>query len=105
MRTTVVIDSDVAGEIERLRREGMGLSEALNLLARRGMARGTSSETGTYTHRTSRIGLKVDVTNIADVLDRDLTPCVGHAQSQDVLGGSEMIQRDGKEKLSRRVQA
>jgi hypothetical protein len=27
------------------------------------------------------------------------------AQSQDVLGGSEMIQRDGKEKLSRRVQA
>ena len=35
----------------------------------------------------------------------DLTPCVGHAQSQDVLGGSEMIQRDGKEKLSRRVQA
>ncbi len=36
---------------------------------------------------------------------RDLTPCVGHAQSQDVLGGSEMIQRDGKEKLSRRVQA
>ena len=35
----------------------------------------------------------------------DLTPCSGHAQSQDVLGGSEMIQRDGKEKLSRRVQA
>lgn len=40
VRTTVVIDSDVASEIERLRREGMGLSEALNLLARRGMARG-----------------------------------------------------------------
>ena len=36
---------------------------------------------------------------------RDLTPCVGHAQSRDVPGGSEMIQRDGKEKLSRRVQA
>lgn len=69
MRTTVVIDSDVAGEIERLRREGMGLSEALNLLARRGMARGASSKTVKYKHRTSRIGLKVDVTNIADVLD------------------------------------
>lgn len=40
-----------------------------------------------------------------DGANRDLTPCVGHAQSQDVLGGSEMIQRDGKEKLSRRVQA
>jgi hypothetical protein len=69
MRTTVVIDSDVAGEIERLRREGMGLSEALNLLARRGMARRPSSEAIKYKHRTSRIGLKVDVTNIADVLD------------------------------------
>jgi len=69
MRTTVVIDSDVASAIERLRREGMGLSEALNLLARRGMSRGPSSETVEYKHRTSRIGLKVDVTNIADVLD------------------------------------
>jgi len=68
MRTTVVLDSDVAREIERLRREGMGLSEALNLLARRGMTRGPS-KTMTYKHRTSRIGLKVDVTNIADVLD------------------------------------
>lgn len=69
MRTTVVIDSDVAAEIERLRQKGMGLSEALNLLARRGMTRGPSSKTVEYTHRTSRIGLKVDVTNIADVLD------------------------------------
>ena len=68
MRTTVVIDSDVASEIDRLRREGMGLSEALNLLARRGMTRGPSSTTVKYKHRTSRIGLKVDVTNIADVL-------------------------------------
>jgi hypothetical protein len=47
----------------------MGLSEALNLLARRGMTRGASSTTVKYKHRTSRIGLKVDVTNIADVLD------------------------------------
>lgn len=69
MRTTVVIDSDVAAEIERLRREGMGLSEALNLLARRGMSRAPASKPGKYRHRTSRIGLKVDVTNIADVLD------------------------------------
>jgi hypothetical protein len=69
MRTTVVIDSDVAAEIERLRRDGLGLSEALNLLARRGMARGPASDRVEYTHRTSRIGLKVDVTNVADVLD------------------------------------
>jgi hypothetical protein len=69
MRTTVVIDSDVAAEVERLRREGMGLSEALNLLARRGMARGAAARIAEYQHRTSRIGLKVDVTNVADVLD------------------------------------
>lgn len=69
MRTTVVIDSDVAAEIKRLRRQGMGISEALNLLARRGMAKGASSDAVRYRHRTSRLGLKVDVTNIADVLD------------------------------------
>ena len=70
MRTTVVIDSDVAAEIERLRREGMGLSQALNLLARRGMTRGPNAKTTVkYEHRASRIGLKVNVTNIADVLD------------------------------------
>lgn len=69
MRTTVVLDSDVAAEIERLRRKGLGLSEALNLLARRGMAREPASKRVKYQHRTSRIGLKVDVTNVADVLD------------------------------------
>ena len=31
----------------------------------------------------------------------DLPPCVGHAQSQECPGGSEMIQPDGKEELSR----
>ena len=65
----MVIDDDVASEIERLRREGMGLSEALNLLARRGMTRGSAPEPEKYRHRTAHIGLKVDVTNVADVLD------------------------------------
>ncbi|MGH3961429.1 CopG family transcriptional regulator [Mycobacterium sp.] len=69
MRTTVVIDSDVASEIERLRREGLGISEALNLLARRGMAKEAAAKAIKYQHRTSKIGLKVDVTNVADVLD------------------------------------
>ncbi|MDA3642032.1 hypothetical protein [Mycobacterium xenopi] len=68
MRTTVVIDSDVAAAIERLRRQGMGVSEALNLLARRGMAK-EAAEKVTYRHRTAKIGLKVDVTNVGDVLD------------------------------------
>ncbi|MEB3034106.1 CopG family transcriptional regulator [[Mycobacterium] nativiensis] len=69
MRTTVVIDSDVAAEVQRLRREGLGVSEALNLLARRGMAAQTAVPGAGYRHRTARIGLKVDVTNVADVLD------------------------------------
>lgn len=69
MRTTVVIDSDVAAEIERLRREGLGVSEALNWLARRGMAAQAHSDAAKYRHRTSKIGIKVDVTDVADVLD------------------------------------
>ena len=47
----------------------MGLSEALNALARRGMVQATSSEIAEYKHRTAPIGFKVDVTNIGDVLD------------------------------------
>lgn len=69
MRTTVVIDSDVAAEVERLRRRGLGISEALNLLARRGMTTEAAAKPIKYRHRTAKIGLKVDVTNVADVLD------------------------------------
>ena len=69
MRTTVVIDSDVAAEIEHLRRTGLGLSEALNLLARRGMAASGGAPPVPYQHHSAPIGLKIDVTNIADVLD------------------------------------
>ena len=61
MRTTVVIDNDVAGEIERLRHEGMGLSEDLNLAGAKRDDRAASSRTVESKHRTSRIGLKVDV--------------------------------------------
>lgn len=69
VRTTVVIDSDVAAEIERLRRQGFGISEALNLLARRGMAAKVGEPGRRYRHRSEPIGLKVDVTNVAEVLD------------------------------------
>ena len=69
MRLTVTIDDDVAHGVEILRREGMTLSQALNLLARRGMTKEVSSTTVRYQRRTSRIGLKVDVTNVADLLD------------------------------------
>ena len=68
MRTTVQLDDDVVAEVERLRREhGLGLSEAVNTLARQGMVRpeGTSA----YVHRSASVGLTVDVTDIGAVLD------------------------------------
>ncbi len=68
MRTTFTLDNDVAAEVERLRRqEGLGLSEAVNRLARAGMA--TPVTRRSYVHVTAPLGLKVDITNIAEVLD------------------------------------
>ena len=68
MRTTVTLADDVAAELERLRREeGLGRSEALNRLARSGMA--TTHPHGPYEHRTAPLGMKIDVSNIGDVLD------------------------------------
>ncbi len=68
MRTTFKLDQDVAAEVERLRREeGLGLSEAVNRLARLGMS--APPPTAAYRHRTADLGLKVDVTDIGAVLD------------------------------------
>lgn len=63
--------------MERLRREqGLGPSEALNLLARRGMAQSDEGRSR-YVHRSHPLGLRIDVTNIAEVLD--LLDDDGHA--------------------------
>jgi metal-responsive CopG/Arc/MetJ family transcriptional regulator len=68
VRTTVSLDDDVAAEVERLRRaEGIGLSEAVNRLARTGLS--SRSQARPYRHRTVRLGLTMDVTNIGDVLE------------------------------------
>jgi len=37
--------------------------------------------------------------NWLQLVPPDLTPCVGHAQSRECPGGSEMIQPDGKKEL------
>lgn len=69
MRTTITVAEDVAAEMERLRRqEGLGPSDALNLLARRGMARARLPRIR-YVHASDALGLRVDVSNIGDVLD------------------------------------
>ena len=68
MRTTLNLDDDVAAAVERMRREdGMGLSEAVNALARRGLVR--SGVDKGYRHRSVSLGLRIDVDDVAGVLD------------------------------------
>ncbi len=69
MRTTVKLDEDVAAAVQRLRRErGIGLSEAVNDLVRRGLAR--SPERHPFRQQTAPIELRIDVTDVAEALDR-----------------------------------
>ena len=67
MRTTIALDPDVEAGIERLRREqGLGLSEAVNLLVRRGMV--PTKRRQQYTMSPRSLGARIDVTNIGEVL-------------------------------------
>jgi hypothetical protein len=68
MRTTVEFDPDTAKAIEALRREeGLGLSEAVNRLIRRGLL--TPTRPAAFVQRTRALGLRVDVSNIAEALE------------------------------------
>lgn len=68
MRTTVDLDDDVQAAVDQLRRsKHLGLSQAVNELARGGMSRRPSSRP--FRQRSQPIGLTVDVTNVADALD------------------------------------
>ena len=68
MRTTVSLDDDVTAAVRRLQRErGIGVSEALNLLARAGLT--VKPGRRPFRHRSLKLGLKVDVTNVADALE------------------------------------
>lgn len=67
MRTTVSLADDVAAAVEQLRQsEGIGVSEAVNRLVRQGQAR--PAPASQYVHQSYDIGLKMDVTNIGEVL-------------------------------------
>lgn len=69
MRTTVRLDDDVAAAAERLRRERhIGLGEAVNELARAGLAH-RNAERKPFRQRTASVGLRVDVSNVAEVLE------------------------------------
>jgi hypothetical protein len=69
MRTTVNLDDDVVAAIERLRRErGLGVSDAVNELARAGMLQKPKREP--FRQRTAPIGLTVDVSDVAEALEQ-----------------------------------
>jgi hypothetical protein len=69
MRTTVSFEDDVAAAIEQLRRErDLGVSEAVNELVRRGLSVPEGSRPPFF-QRTSDLGQRVDVTNVADALE------------------------------------
>lgn len=68
VRTTVNLDDDNAAAIERLRSDGaLGLSETVNDLIRAGLR----SKRGRrhFTQRSSKLGLRIDVTNVAEALE------------------------------------
>ena len=68
MRTTVEFDEDTAKAVERLRREqGLGVSEAVNALIRRGLLQRSRVEA--FRQTTHALGLKIDVSNIAEALE------------------------------------
>jgi hypothetical protein len=69
MRTTVTFDRDVAAAIERLRRgRSMGQSEAVNELIRAGLR--TKAPPREFRQRSGALGLRIDVTNVAEALEQ-----------------------------------
>ncbi len=73
MRTTISLDDDIQAAVERIRREeGIGLSEAVNRLARGGLAArtGGSAHAEPFVQKTARLGIRIDVASVADALER-----------------------------------
>lgn len=68
MRTTIELDHDTADELRRLgAADGRGVSSAVNELIRRGML--APHLIAPFIPRTHVLGLKFDVSNVADALD------------------------------------
>lgn len=68
MRTTVEFDDDAARAIDALRRErGIGVSEAVNELIRRALL--PRPKPKPFRQQTKRLGVKIDVSNLADALE------------------------------------
>jgi len=68
MRTTVTLEPDVAAAVEQLRRErSVGVSAAINELARAGLA--GPKEREPFVPPTGDLGLTVDVTNVWEAIE------------------------------------
>jgi hypothetical protein len=68
MRTTVVLEDDVAAAIQQMRRErSAGLSEVVNDLIRAGLTAKQPHEP--FHQRSERIGIRIDVSNVAEALE------------------------------------
>ena len=68
MRTTVSLDDDVAAAVDEVRRSRhVGLSEAVNELIRAGMT--VPRKRRAFRQRSSELGLRIDVSNVAEALD------------------------------------
>jgi Arc/MetJ family transcription regulator len=68
MRTTVTLDDDVAAAVEQLRRAaGLGLSDAINQLVRQGLK--APKRTSPFVQRTRPLGLRIDVSNVAEAIE------------------------------------
>jgi hypothetical protein len=69
MRTTINLDDDVAAAVQRLRDERrVGLSEAVNELARAGLS--ASRPHRRFKQRTAKLSLRVDVANVAEAIEQ-----------------------------------
>jgi len=69
MRTTLTLADDVQAEVDRLRREqNIGVSDAVNQLARRGISGGAIQRTRVVP-LTAPVGIRIDVSNVAEALD------------------------------------
>ncbi len=62
------LDSDVVAAVQAVRAEkGLGLSEAVNELIRAGLVKGRSRTP--FQQRSVALGLRIDVSNVAEALD------------------------------------
>lgn len=69
MRTTITLEDDVVAALERTRRDRqIGMSEAVNELIRAGLT-ATKKTRRPFKQSTRSLGLRIDVTNIAEALE------------------------------------